>query len=88
MRRTPPPNSENEQWYVVPGRPLPPRKYSRMPKTALTTIYEGKRREAMRGSSSDAAPADQGNPGGREGSGEGSKGTARSTRPAAPAPAE
>lgn len=88
MRRTPPPSSANEVWYVVPGRPLPPRKFARRPKTALTTQYEGKAREASRGSSSDAAPTDTGNPGGREGSGEGRKAAGRATVPAAPAQAE
>lgn len=85
MRRTPPPSSANEVWYVVPGRPLPPRKFARRPPTALTTKYEGKAREASRGSSSDAAPTDTSNPGPREGSGEGA--TTRTRATSSPAPA-
>lgn len=88
MRRTPPPAGPNEVWYVVPGRPLPPRKFARRPPTALTTKYEGKAREAGRGSSTDAAPTDTSNPGPREGSGEGRVARTRATSSPATAAAE
>jgi hypothetical protein len=71
MRPTLPTNSENEVWYVVPGRPLPPRRTARRPQTAGTTRSGGKAREASRGSRSSAAPADKSNHGGRVGTGEG-----------------
>jgi len=69
--RTPPPNSENEVWYVVPGRRARPRNHQTRPQSAATTRVGGKAREAGRGSSTEAAPTDKGNRRGREGSGEG-----------------
>lgn len=71
-----PPNSENEVWYVVPGRRTRPRKHQTRPATAGTTVHGGKAREASRGSRSEAAPADKSNPGRREGPGEGRHGQA------------
>jgi hypothetical protein len=72
--RTPPPNSENEVWYVVPGRRPRPRNHQTRPQTEVTTTSGGKAREAGRGSSSRAAPLDKGNRRVREGSGEGPAG--------------
>lgn len=77
---TPPPNSENEVWYVVPGRHARPRNRMTRPQTAATTRAVGKAREAGRGSRSDAAPADTGNHGAREGRGEGRRAPADPTQ--------
>lgn len=66
-----PPSSDNEVWYLIPGRKARPRNHMTRPATAAPTKSGGKAREAGRGSSSNAAPAGKSNHRRREGFGEG-----------------
>lgn len=71
MARPLPRTTETERWYRVRGKRRRPRVIFQPTEGRQDTPPEGKTREAGRGSSSDAAPADKGNPGRREGRGEG-----------------
>jgi hypothetical protein len=72
--RTPPRTTDNEVWYVVPGKPARPRVVMPSRRGTATTSPGGKGREAVRGSRTEVTPTDKGNRRRREGHGEGPDG--------------
>lgn len=73
MARPLPRTTETERWYRVRGKRRRPRVIFQPTEGRQDPPPEGKIREADRGSSPDAAPADKGNRRRREGSGEGER---------------